>query len=116
MHFNPKGIHWKNGFYLPRPAVEAEYPVSLCCLKTHQYGGIFTMSLKLSVGLTPKKLMRELHSSKLHMRKMIAELNQPYSPQLVVKDGAVQIPADPGWGVEISQNWLKSAEYQKSET
>jgi uncharacterized protein (DUF362 family) len=86
VHFNPKGSHWKNGFYLPRPAVEAEYPASICCLKTHQYGGIFTMSLKLSVGLTPKKLMRELHRSP-DMRKMIAELNQPYTPQLVVMDG-----------------------------
>jgi uncharacterized protein (DUF362 family) len=85
--FNPKGNHWKNGFYLPRPAVEAEYLVSLCCLKTHQYGGVFTMSLKLSVGLTPKKLMRELHSSKLHMRKMIAEINQPLTPKLLVMDG-----------------------------
>jgi uncharacterized protein (DUF362 family) len=86
VHFNPTGNHWKNGFYLPRQAVEAEYLASLCCLKTHQYGGIFTMSLKLSVGLTPKKLMRELHSSP-DMRKMIAELNQPYTPQLVVMDG-----------------------------
>lgn len=85
VHFNPKGSHWKNGFYLPRPLVEAEYPVSLCCLKTHQYGGVFTMSLKLSVGLTPKKLMQELHSSP-DMRKMIAELNQPYTPKLVVMD------------------------------
>ncbi|UCH95752.1 MAG: DUF362 domain-containing protein [Candidatus Aminicenantes bacterium] len=86
VHFNPKNSHWKNGFYLPGPAVQAEYLVSVCCLKTHQYGGIFTMSLKLSVGLTPKKLMRELHSSP-DMRKMIAELNQPYTPQLVVMDG-----------------------------
>jgi len=86
VHFNPPGSHWKNGFYLPRPVVEAEYLVSLCCLKTHQYGGIFTMSLKLSVGLTPKKLMGELHSSP-DMRKMIAELNQPYTPRLVVMDG-----------------------------
>jgi len=87
VHFNPPGSHWKNGFYLPRPVVEAEYLVSLCCLKTHQYGGVFTMSLKLSVGLTPKKLMGELHSSTLDMRKMIAELNQPYTPQLVIMDG-----------------------------
>lgn len=86
IHFNPKGCHWQKGFYLPRPAVEAEYLVSTCCLKTHQYGGVFTMSLKLSVGLTPKKLMRELHSSP-HMRKMIAELNQPFTPQLIVMDG-----------------------------
>jgi uncharacterized protein (DUF362 family) len=85
VHFNPKGSHWKNGFYLPRAAVEAKYLVSVCCLKTHKYGGVFSMSLKSSVGLTPKKLMRELHTSP-DMRKMIAELNQPYTPQLVVMD------------------------------
>lgn len=86
VHFNPAGNHWKNGFYLARPVVEAEYIVSTCCLKTHQFGGVFTMSLKLSVGLTPKKLMRELHSSP-DMRKMIAELNLSYKPQLIILDG-----------------------------
>ena len=86
VHFNPNGCHWKEGFYIARPAVEAEYVVSTCCLKTHQYGGVFTLSLKLAVGLTPKKLMRELHSSP-DMRKMIAELNLGYKPQLIVLDG-----------------------------
>jgi len=86
VHFNPHGCHWKEGFYIARPAVEAEYVVSTCCLKTHQYGGVFTLSLKLAVGLTPKKLMRELHSSP-DMRKMIAELNLGYKPQLIVLDG-----------------------------
>lgn len=86
VHFNPSGNHWENGFYLARPAVEAEYLVSTCCLKTHQYGGVFTMSLKLSVGLTPKRLMRELHRSP-DMRKMIAEINLGYKPQLIVLDG-----------------------------
>lgn len=38
-----------------------------------------------------------------------------YSPQLVVKEGAVQIPAGPGWGVQINEEWLKKADYQKSE-
>lgn len=86
VHFNPTGNHWKEGFYLARPAIEAEYLISTYCLKTHQYGGVFTLSLKLSVGLTPKKLMRELHRSP-DMRKMIAELNQPFTPQLLVMDG-----------------------------
>jgi uncharacterized protein (DUF362 family) len=86
VHFDPPGSHWSKGFYIPRPAVEAEYLVSTCCLKTHQYGGIFTMSLKLSVGLTPKRLMRELHSSP-DQRKMIAEINTGYSPRLIVMDG-----------------------------
>ena len=86
VHFDPPGNHWKDGFYIARPAVEAEYLVSTCCLKTHQYGGVFTLSLKLAVGLTPKKLMRELHSSP-DMRKMIAEINLGYKPQLIVLDG-----------------------------
>jgi uncharacterized protein (DUF362 family) len=86
IHFNPENIHWKEGFYVPRSVTEAEYIVSTCCLKTHQYGGIFTLSLKLAVGLTPKRLMRELHRSP-DMRKMIAEINLAYKPQLVVLDG-----------------------------
>jgi uncharacterized protein (DUF362 family) len=85
--FNPSGTHWSNGFSIPRPAVEAEYFVSTCCLKTHGYGGVFTLSLKLAVGLTPKDLMGELHGSRQHMRRMIAEINQGYKPQLIVLDG-----------------------------
>ena len=46
------------------------------------------MSLKLAVGLTPKSLMRELHGKRTtDMRKMIAEINTAYKPDLVVLDG-----------------------------
>lgn len=86
VQFNPPGNHWQKGFSLARPAVEAEYLVFTHCLKTHQYGGVFTMSLKLTVGMAPKSLMRELHTSP-NQRKMIAELNQPFKPQLLVMDG-----------------------------
>ena len=84
--FNPPGTHWSEGFSIPRSAVEAEYFVSTCCLKTHGYGGVFTLSLKLAVGLTPENLMRGLHRSP-DMRRMIAEINQGYTPQLIVLDG-----------------------------
>jgi uncharacterized protein (DUF362 family) len=87
VHFNPKGLHWKNGFYAARPVVDAKYVVSTCCLKTHQYGGVFSMSLKLAVGLTPKRLMGELHGSAQNQRKMIAEINLAYRPQFIVLDG-----------------------------
>ena len=86
VHFKPAGSHWADGFHLPRQVVNAEYVVSTCCLKTHGYGGVFTMSLKLSVGLTPKPIRRPMHRSP-DMRRMIAELNQGYRPQLVVMDG-----------------------------
>jgi len=86
VHFQPSGTHWPEGFHLPRTVVDAEYLVSTCCLKTHGSGGVFTMSMKLSVGLTPKPIRRGMHRSP-DMRRMIAELNQGYKPQLIVLDG-----------------------------
>ena len=87
----PPGSHWKDGFLVARPVVESECVVSTCCLKTHQYGGVFTMSLKNSVGVVPRKgntLMRELHSSP-DQRRMIAEINFAYRPAVIVLDGLV---------------------------
>lgn len=83
----PEQSHWRNGFDVARPVLEAGCVVCTCCLKTHGYGAVFTMSLKLSVGVTHKRNMSELHSSGLHMRKMIAEINQAYSPSLILLDG-----------------------------
>ena len=84
---NPPGSHWRKGFYVARPVIEAERVVSTCCLKTHAFGGVFTMSLKLSVGITHKKNMTELHTSVRSMRKMIAEINHVYEPCLILLDG-----------------------------
>ena len=94
VRFRPEGTHWPDGFHLPRYVVESEYTVSTCCLKTHGSGGVFTMSLKLSVGLTPKNIRRGMHRSP-DMRRMIAELNQGYAPQLIIMDG-VQAFTDGG--------------------
>jgi uncharacterized protein (DUF362 family) len=106
VHFNPPGNHWSEGFYLPKPLVDAEYIVSTCCLKTHQYGGVITMSLKLSVGTTPKKLMRELHRSP-DQRKMIAEINSGYAPKLIVMDGLeVFVDGGPSSGKKVQADVL----------
>ncbi|MDP2956792.1 MAG: DUF362 domain-containing protein, partial [Longimicrobiales bacterium] len=86
VHFSPPGTHWPEGFHLPRMVTDAEYLVSTCCLKTHGSGGVFTMSLKLAVGLTPRPIRRGMHQSP-DMRRMIAELNQGYRPDLIVMDG-----------------------------
>ncbi|MFC1493356.1 DUF362 domain-containing protein [candidate division KSB1 bacterium] len=85
---NPEGNHWDNGFSVPRHVVNAEYNVATCCLKTHAYGGVFTMSLKLAVGLTPESLRRPLHQKRdTFMRHMISEINLGYDPKLIVLDG-----------------------------
>ena len=87
VRIKPENSHWRNGFDMAKPIIDSECIVTTCCLKTHGYGGVFTMSLKLSVGITNKKNMHELHTSFLSMRKMIAEINQAYIPSLIIMDG-----------------------------
>ena len=85
----PEGSHWKDGFLFAKIYDEAECIVETCCLKTHQYGGHFTLSMKNAVGLVPRhnyQYMKELHSSE-HQRKMIAEINSVYKANLIVVDG-----------------------------
>ena len=92
VHIIPKNSHWKNGFLFAKIYQEAECIVETCCLKTHQFGGHFTFSLKNATGLVPKRNldgtehMRELHSSP-HTRKMIAEINTAFTPDLIILDG-----------------------------
>lgn len=87
------GSHWRRGFALARPAAEAQVVVQTCNLKTHRFGGHFTLSLKNSVGLAAKRVpgegydyMTELHNS-ADQRRMIAEINAATTPALVVLDG-----------------------------
>ncbi len=87
----PEGSHWKDGFLFAKIYDEAECVIETCCLKTHMYGGHFTMSLKNATALVPRKgydYMSELHSSP-HQRKMIAEINSVYSWDLIIMDGVL---------------------------
>lgn len=89
VRFDPPASHWKDGFLVARPVASGECVVSTCCLKTHQFGGVFSMSLKNSVGVVPRKghgYMRQLHGSP-DQRRMIAEINAAYRPAVVVLDG-----------------------------
>jgi uncharacterized protein (DUF362 family) len=95
------GSHWSRGFALPKVLLGADVVVQTCCLKTHRYGGHFTLSLKNSVGLAAKfvpgdgyNYMTELHSSG-DQRRMIAEINAAYRTDLIVMDG-VQAFVDGG--------------------
>jgi len=109
--FEPKKSHWSKGFRIARPILDAECLISTCCLKTHRYGGIFTLSLKLHVGVVPThrhgyEYMRELHSSP-HQRKMIAEINQPFMPALVLLDGMEAfVDGGPMTGKRVQGNML----------
>jgi uncharacterized protein (DUF362 family) len=85
--------HWERGFAVARPVLEADVVVQTCCLKTHRFGGHFTLSLKNSVGVVAKfvpgdsyNYMQELHSSP-YQRLMIGEVNAGYAPDLILLDG-----------------------------
>jgi uncharacterized protein (DUF362 family) len=93
VRFNREGTHWLKGFYIARCFFDADVVVQTCCLKTHRFGGHFTMSLKNSVGLVAKRIpgdvydyMWELHTSPFQ-RQMIAEINERYGVNVVVMDG-----------------------------
>lgn len=107
VHLHPKNSHWKDGFLFPRIYLEAESIVQTCCLKSHAYGGNFTLSLKNSVGMVAGKgypYMQELHSSP-NIRQMIAEINTAYSPDLVVLDGVdAFVKGGPDQGTRVQAN------------
>jgi len=86
-----EGTHWPAGFPLPGLLLGSDCVVQTCNLKTHGYGGHFTMSLKNSVGFVMKQYkghnyMNDLHGSP-YQRLMIAEINTQYQPALIVLDG-----------------------------
>jgi uncharacterized protein (DUF362 family) len=105
----PKESHWADGFRVARPILESECLVCTCCLKTHRPLGVFTMALKLHVGVVPTtrhgfNYMRELHGSP-NGRKMIAEINQPFKPALIVLDGIdAFVDGGPGKGTLAKGN------------
>jgi uncharacterized protein (DUF362 family) len=109
VHIERGGTHWLRGFYLSRVVLEADVVIQTCCLKTHRFGGHFTMSLKNSVGLVAKKIpgglydyMYELHGSPFQ-RLMIAEVNKHYSVDFVIMDATKAfIDGGPDKGTEVA--------------
>jgi uncharacterized protein (DUF362 family) len=108
--------HWAQGFAVPRLLLDSACVVQACALKTHRFGGHFTLSLKNSVGLAAKQTargsynyMNELHGSR-YQRHMIAEINQSYAPALIVMDGVeVFTTGGPDRGKKVAANVVLAA-------
>jgi uncharacterized protein (DUF362 family) len=108
--------HWQAGFALPGPVLAFDGIVQTCCLKTHRYGGHFTISLKNSVGLAAKRVpgephdyMTELHNS-IHQRRMIAEINSAYAPDLVILDAMEAfVNGGPDYGTKVKPGVILAA-------
>jgi uncharacterized protein (DUF362 family) len=105
--------HWLHGFHIAKLYTDADKVVETCCLKTHRYGGHFTLALKCSVGLVAKKVpgslydyMWELHGSPFQ-RQMIAEINQHYHTDAIIMDGIKAfITGGPESGTVVEPNLM----------
>lgn len=90
----PDGLHWERGFLAARLFLDADAVIQTCCLKTHRFGGLVSLSLKNMVGAVAARnpengynYMAELHSSP-HQQRMIAEVNRSFPCTLAVMDAA----------------------------
>ena len=107
------GTHWVRGFFMAKVFHDADKVVQTCCLKTHRFGGHFTLSMKNSVGLVAKRVpggiydyMWELHGSP-NQRKMIAEINNNYNLDFVLMDGIKAfVTGGPEKGALVEPNLL----------
>jgi uncharacterized protein (DUF362 family) len=85
------GSNWKAGVEVPEFLKRDVFLVQICNIKTHRFGGVFSGSLKNSIGLIAKygqvnagyNYMAELHAS-TQQGAMIAEVNVAYEPKLVI--------------------------------
>jgi len=113
VHCDVEDSHWDRGFLMARMFIDAEKIVQTCCLKTHQFGGHFTLSLKNSVGMVARynpqdgyDYMGELHGSP-NQREMIAEINTAYTPDLILMDGIKAfVKGGPADGKTVTPNLL----------
>jgi uncharacterized protein (DUF362 family) len=88
------GLHWSRGFFLAAAFTRADHVIQTCCLKTHRFGGHFSLSLKNAVGCVARTVpgvnydfMNELHTSP-RQRSMIAEIGKFLPTGLVVLDAS----------------------------
>jgi uncharacterized protein (DUF362 family) len=91
---------WSNGFRIAKTAYNASRIISLPCLKTHQFGGVFTLSLKNSVGLINPADRTILHEQP---GRRIAEINLAYATDLIILDGLrCFVSGGPAHGKEVN--------------
>jgi uncharacterized protein (DUF362 family) len=107
--FSPSGSHWKRGFGFARPILDADVVVQTCCLKTHKFGGHFTLSLKNSVGMVAKSIPGQSYNYMTEL-KMIAEINAVYETGLIVMDGVEAFThGGPATGTQVDSQVVLAA-------
>ncbi|MBX3224576.1 MAG: DUF362 domain-containing protein [Labilithrix sp.] len=82
--------NWVDTVRLPEPVMTADHQIILSCVKTH-FISEFTMALKIGLGLVHADDRKRDGNLKTHdtrvLYKQIAQINQAFTPSLVVMDG-----------------------------
>ena len=71
---------------------------------------LFTLHLMRAIPNPGKYLEFSIESGGINDEAMAM-----YAPELKVENGSLHLPAEPGWGITIHQDWLEKSEYQLSE-
>jgi L-alanine-DL-glutamate epimerase-like enolase superfamily enzyme len=72
---------------------------------------LFTMHLLCAIPNPGKYLEFSIEGPDYYPWQEGLYVESPYK----IKDGHIELPAGPGWGVEIHPDWLQRAQYQMSE-
>ena len=99
-----EALSWPEGFRIAKKAYDASRIISLPCLKTHQFGGVFTLSLKNSVGLINPADRTILHRNP---GCRIPEINLAYTTDLILLDGLqCFVTGGPAYGQKVDSGVL----------
>ena len=72
---------------------------------------LFTMHLLCAIPNPGKYLEFSIEGSDYYPWQEGLYVESPYK----IRDGHIELPAGPGWGIEIHPYWLQRASYQMSE-
>jgi L-alanine-DL-glutamate epimerase-like enolase superfamily enzyme len=72
---------------------------------------LFTLHLMRAIPNPGKYLEFSIESGGINDEAMAM-----YSPALIIENGSLNLPAEPGWGITVSKEWLETSDYRISET
>lgn len=91
----PEKAKYATDFFISKPVYEAERIISLPVIKTH-HAATYSISLKNWIGIIHPRNRPSLYRPK-EWEEIIAEMNLPVHPHLIIADGTVSMIAGGPW-------------------
>jgi len=75
-YFSGEGTNWSRGFAITQPVLSSDAIVNACCLKTHRFGGHFTLSLKNTIGMVARRVPGDEQGQKVRAGVVLASTDR----------------------------------------